>query len=143
MALDDCLAYDGDYGMMELSIPAFGSGYTINDILTEGVHGMMELSIPIATPGTPNDILTGEFAHNNSMMLTFKYAWPDEDDVENGVLYGVTSERTGNFVPPVVNDVKKDVLYGAHGTEFTGTYDPGGTPAPPPTPRPRFGGGLG
>jgi len=146
MALDDCVSYDGELGGMELSIPAFGSGYSINDILVCGscaTHDMMELSIPIAAQGSPNDILTGEFPHNNSMMLTYGYVWPDEDNVDNGVPYGVTGERTGNLVQPAVNDVKKTVQYGAHGTEFTGTYDPGGAPTPPPNPRPKFGGGLG
>jgi len=146
MALSDIEMYEGTYEM-ELEIPAFGSGFTINDIETCSYcssNASMELEIGAGTPGAISDIEVGDTAHNNYMMLTFNYAWPNEDDVDNGVGYGVTpSEHTGNLVQPVVTDVKKDVQYGAHGTEFTGTYDPGGTPTPPPNPRPKFGGGLG
>jgi len=96
MALDDCVSYDGDLGGMELSIPAVGSGFTINDILCDGVHGIMELSVLQVTQGTPSDMLSGWFA-DSCMELSYAYVWPDESEVKSGVVYGVTAERTGTY----------------------------------------------
>jgi len=50
--------------------------------------------------------------------------YPSEDDVEKDVVYD-SGNKTGNFVAPQENEVKKDVGYGAQGTEFLGTLESG------------------
>jgi len=100
MALADLVAYEGTGEAMEISIPAFGSGYTISDMVTDHsfrTNDIMEFSTTEMTPGTPSDILTGHYANNGSMVINYAYAWPLESEVKNGVTYGITAERTGTY----------------------------------------------
>jgi len=107
-------------------------------VFPDGCPQNFILEVGAVTMGTPVDILYDLGVCQEELSV-----WPDDGDVDNGVTYGPTGNLTGALAQPTVTDVKKDVQYGAHGTEFTGTYDPGGGPTPAPAPRARFGGGLG
>lgn len=63
---------------------------------------------------------SGDQSYIGALPPAASAGYPAEADVESGVVYGESSEFTGNFTEPGVANVAESITYGGGGTEFTG-----------------------